>query len=93
MSAGTQTPIERTLPTCLGKTLARLGAPELIRLTIGKSVITMRGKPVARVVPEKAARPGRRDRSGAIDRTSEFSKTCRTRRKVNLQKLIDEGRL
>ena len=55
--------------------------------------ITKRGKVVARVVPEKPARLERWDRSGAIDRIVEFSKTCRTRRKVNLQRLIDEGRL
>ena len=44
-------------------------------------------------MPEKAARPERWDRSGAIDRIVEFSKTCHTRRKVDLQKLIEEGRL
>ncbi|OGA60347.1 MAG: hypothetical protein A3G81_04405 [Betaproteobacteria bacterium RIFCSPLOWO2_12_FULL_65_14] len=58
-----------------------------------QTIITRRGKAVARVVPEKAARPERWDRSGAIDRIVEFSKTCRTRRKVDLQKLIEEGRL
>ncbi len=58
-----------------------------------QTVITKRGKAVARVVPEKAARSERRDRSGAIDRIVEFSKTCRTQRKVDLQKLIEQGRL
>ena len=58
-----------------------------------QTVITKRGKVVARVVPEKPARIERWDRSGAIDRIVEFSKTCRTRRKVNLQRLIEEGRL
>ncbi|HEU0259876.1 MAG TPA: type II toxin-antitoxin system prevent-host-death family antitoxin [Burkholderiales bacterium] len=58
-----------------------------------QTVITKRGKAVARVVPEKAARAERWDRSGAIDRIVEFSKTCRTRRKVDLQRLIEEGRL
>ncbi len=58
-----------------------------------QTVITKRGKAVARVVPEKAARPERWDRSGAIDRIVEFSKTCRMRRKVDLQKLIEQGRL
>ena len=58
-----------------------------------QTVITKRGKAVARVVPEKAARAERWDRSEAIDRIVEFSKTCRTRRKVDLQELIEEGRL
>ncbi len=64
------------------------------RVEEGKqTVITKRGKAVARVVPEKAARSERPDRSGVIDRIVEFSKTCRTRRKVDLQKLIEQGRL
>jgi len=58
-----------------------------------QTVITKRGKPVARVVPEKAARAQRWDRSEAVDRIIQFSRTCRTRRKVDLQKLIEEGRL
>ncbi len=58
-----------------------------------QTVITKRGKAVARVVPEKPAQPERWDRSEAVDRIIDFSKTCRTRRKVNLQKLIEEGRL
>jgi prevent-host-death family protein len=40
-------------------------------------VITRRGKPVARVVPEKAARSERWDRSEAVDRIVELSKTSR----------------
>ena len=58
-----------------------------------QTVITKRGKPVARVVPEREARSERWDRSEAIDKIIEFSKSCRTRRRVNLQKLIEEGRL
>lgn len=58
-----------------------------------QTVITKRGKPVARVVPESPARSEKWDRSEVIDKIVEFSKTCRTRRKVNLQKLIEEGRL
>jgi prevent-host-death family protein len=58
-----------------------------------QTVITKRGKPVARVVPEKAARRERWDRSEAVNRIVEFSKTCRTRRKVDLQKLIEAGRM
>jgi len=44
-------------------------------------------------VPEKTARSERWDRSEAVDRIIGFSKTCRTRRKVDLQKLIEAGRL
>ncbi len=58
-----------------------------------QTVITKRGKVVARVVPEKSAQPERWDRSEVVDRIIDFSKPCRTRRKVNLQKLIEEGRL
>ena len=57
-----------------------------------QTVITKRGKAVARVVPEKGKRPERWDRSGVVDRIVEFSKSCRTRRRANLQKLIEEGR-
>jgi prevent-host-death family protein len=53
-----------------------------------QTVITKHGKPVARVVPEKAARSERWDRSVAVDRIIEFSKACRTRRKVDLRKLM-----
>jgi prevent-host-death family protein len=57
-----------------------------------QTLILKHGKPVARVVPEKSARPERWDRSQAVERIIEFSKTCRTCRKVDLQKLIEEGR-
>lgn len=58
-----------------------------------QTVITKRGKIVARVVPEKPARSEQWDRADAVDRIIEFSRTCRTRRKVSLHKLIEEGRL
>ena len=58
-----------------------------------QTVITKHGMAVARVVPEKPARPKKCDRAEAIDRIVEFSGTCHARRKVNLQKLIDEGKL
>ena len=57
------------------------------------TVITKRGMAVARVVPEKKGRPERWDRSEAVDRIVEFSKTCHLPRKVELGKLIEEGRL
>lgn len=58
-----------------------------------QTVITKRGKAVARVVPERPARAEKWDRSEVIARIIEFSKTCRIRRKVNIQELIEEGRL
>lgn len=58
-----------------------------------QTVITKRGMAVARVVPERRKRPERWDRSEAIDRIVEFSKTCRVPRTVDLAKLIEEGRL
>lgn len=56
-------------------------------------MITKRGTAVARVVPERRSRPERWDRSQAVERIVEFSKTCRMARKVDLAKLIEEGRL
>lgn len=58
-----------------------------------QTVITKRGKPVARVIPEKSAQAEQWDRSEVIDEIIRFSRTCRTRRKVNIQELIEEGRL
>ncbi len=58
-----------------------------------QTVITKRGMAVARVVPEKKRRAERWDRSEAIERIAEFSRTCRLPRQVDLGKLIEEGRL
>ncbi len=57
-----------------------------------ETVITKHGAAVARVVPEKRARAQRWDRAAVVDRIVEFSKTCRLRRKVDLRKLMEEGR-
>jgi prevent-host-death family protein len=57
------------------------------------TIITKRGRVVARVVPEKTARSQEWDRSDVVDEIVRFSRTCRLRRKVNLQKLIEQGRL
>lgn len=58
-----------------------------------QTVITKRGMAVARVVPERKGRPERWDRSDAVDRIVAFSKACRLPRKVDLGKLIAQGRL
>jgi prevent-host-death family protein len=57
-----------------------------------QTVITKRGKAVARVVPE-TGRSANWDRSAVIDRIVEFSRTCRAPRKVDPVKLIEKGRL
>jgi prevent-host-death family protein len=57
-----------------------------------QTVITKHGTAVARVVPESRVRRERWDRSGEVDRIIAFSKSCRIRRKVNLQEMIEEGR-
>jgi prevent-host-death family protein len=57
-----------------------------------QTLITKRGTAVARVVPEERARSERWDRSEAVDRIIEFSRTCRIRRAVDLRKLIEHGR-
>jgi prevent-host-death family protein len=59
----------------------------------GHTVITKHGTAVARVVPEGRSRREHWDRSAAIERITNFSRTCRIRRKVDLDKLIGEGRL
>lgn len=58
-----------------------------------ETVITKRGTVVARVVPEKPARSEKWDRSDVVDKIVEFSRSCRTRSKIDLQKLVEEGRL
>lgn len=58
-----------------------------------ETVITKRGAVVARLVPEKPARSKGWNRSEVVDKIVEFSKSCSTRGKVNLRKLIEEGRL
>jgi prevent-host-death family protein len=52
--------------------------------------ITRNGAPVARLVP---ARPETGEgRSALIDEIVEFSKRCRVKGRVNLRRLIEEGR-
>ena len=53
------------------------------------TVITKRGRVVARLVPAKAAEW---DRSAVLDEAEAFRKSVRIRGRVNIRKLIEEGR-
>jgi prevent-host-death family protein len=53
------------------------------------TVITKRGRVVARLVPAKAAEW---DRSAVLDEAEAFRKSVRIRGRTNIQKLIEEGR-
>jgi prevent-host-death family protein len=53
------------------------------------TVITKRGRVVAKVVPAKAAGW---DRSAVLDEAEAFRKTVQIRGRVNIRKLIEEGR-
>ena len=61
------------------------------RAETGREVtITRHGKPVAKLVPVRAAQGP--NRSALIDEVIAFSKTCKLKRRVNLRKLVAEGR-
>ena len=57
------------------------------------TVITRRGRAVARIVP--ARQGGRRrevDRDAIVDEIEAFAKTVKIKRRFNLRELIEEGR-
>ena len=56
-----------------------------------ETVITRRGREVARLVPAKRAR-ARRDNSKAIDEIIRFSRTLKVKGRVDVHELIAEGR-
>lgn len=56
-----------------------------------ETVITRRGRAVARLVPAKRAR-AKSGNAEVIDSIIRFSKTLRIKGRVNLRELIDEGR-
>ena len=61
------------------------------RAETGREVtITRHGKPVAKLVPARAAQGP--NRSALIDEVIAFSKTCKLKRRVNLRKLVADGR-
>ena len=53
------------------------------------TVITKRGRVVAKLVPANAAKW---DRSSVLDEAEAFRKSVRIKGRVNLRKLIEEGR-
>ena len=58
-----------------------------------ETVITRRGRAVARIVP--ARQGGRRrevDRDAIVDEIEAFAKTVKIKRRFNLRELIEEGR-
>ena len=58
-----------------------------------ETVITRRGRAVARIVP--ARQGGRRrevDRDAIVDEIEAFAKTVKVKRRFNLRELIEEGR-
>lgn len=56
-----------------------------------ETVITRRGREVARLVPAKRAR-GKNANAKVIDSIIRFSKTLKVKGRVNLRELIEEGR-
>jgi prevent-host-death family protein len=70
---------------------AKARLSELIeRAQSGRStIITKKGRPVARIVPEGAAKW---DRSRVLDEAEAFRKSLRIKRAVDLRALIEEGR-
>ncbi len=58
-----------------------------------ETIITRRGRAVARIVP--ARQGGRRrevDRDAIVDEIEAFAKTVKVKRRFNLRELIEEGR-
>lgn len=53
------------------------------------TVITKRGRVVAKIVPAQAPRW---DRAGVLDEAEAFRRRVRIRGRVNIRKLIEEGR-
>ena len=56
-----------------------------------ETVITRRGRPVARLVPAQRART-KNANAAVIDRIIRFSKTLKVKGRVNVRELIEEGR-
>ena len=55
-----------------------------------ETVITKRGRVVAKLVPARVAKGP--NRSALIDEIIAFSRDCKLKRRVNLRKLVSEGR-
>ncbi|MBI3375063.1 MAG: type II toxin-antitoxin system prevent-host-death family antitoxin [Betaproteobacteria bacterium] len=70
---------------------AKARLSELVeRAQTGRStIITKKGKPVARIVPERAEKW---DRSKVLDEAEAFRKRLKIKGRVDLRELIEEGR-
>ena len=63
------------------------------RAEAGKeTVITRRGRAVARLVPERSKRGREVDRDAIMDDIEAFAKTVKVKRRFNLRELIEDGR-
>lgn len=57
-----------------------------------ETVITRRGRAVARIVPARPSRKREVERDAIVDEIEAFSKTVKVKRRFSLRKLIEEGR-
>lgn len=57
-----------------------------------ETVITRRGRAVARLVPERSERGREVDRDAIMDDIEAFAKTVKVKPRVNLRELIEDGR-
>ena len=57
-----------------------------------ETVITRRGRAVARLVPERSERGREVDRDAIMDEIEAFAKTVKVKARYNLRELIEEGR-
>ena len=73
---------------------AKARLSELVdRAEAGKeTVITRRGRAVARLVPERSKRGREVDRDAIMDDIEAFAKTVKVKRRFNLRELIEDGR-
>ena len=73
---------------------AKARLSELVdRAEAGKeTVITRRGRAVARLVPERSKGGREVDRDAIMDDIEAFAKTVKVKRSFNLRELIEDGR-
>ena len=57
-----------------------------------ETVITRRGRAVARLVPARSKNRREVDRDAIVDEIEAFAKTVKVKRRFNLRELIEEGR-
>ena len=73
---------------------AKARLSELVdRAEAGKeTVITRRGRAVARLVPERSTRGREVERDAIMDDIEAFARTVKVKRRFNLRELIEDGR-